>query len=56
MCRTELSPGALVLVLEGLFEKRCRLFFPILIAERNSGTWGRLTATQRRTMDKVVNA
>ena len=50
MCRAELPPGP-----EQLFEEGCGLFLPVQRAVgRPDGTWGKLTAAQRRTMKEVI--
>ena len=50
--RAGLPPG-----LEQLFEQGSRLYNPLKqLVERSGGSWDRPTATQRRTIDKVLGA
>ena len=53
MRRMELAPG-----LKQLFEQGFRLYFPLKqLVDRSGGScWGRLTTTQRRTINKVLGA
>ena len=52
MCRADLPPGP-----QQLFERGCRLHLPLKqLVERSGGSWDRLTATQHRTIVKVLGA
>ena len=50
MCRAELPPGP-----EQVYEEGNRLFLTVdRHMERSDGSWGRLTTSQRRAMDKAL--